>query len=419
MTITARALHALLLLFALCTGPAWASIDAQSNSKKVADVLYEEALVLVDTGENQRAIDMMRKVVELEPDHAGAWLDLAMLNCRVGNAAATEELLTLVENRFKPNPQIRLVISSIQRTDCAGYAKLNENLRIGQNGLLRAELGVGTDDNVNQGLNNSSFLFNQGGNLIELQVAPSFRPRSDEFVQADFSYQKQGLNAFLQLRENFTEHEFDVMSGFVGYQTRPMVPNMNLQLGSLAGVLTLGGSLYQTTYQLNAQVSPTAFQSDHYGLRLMTAASQVSYPSLTGADAQLLEFAVENIWDRSSHVVATRVDYTFDQASSNRAGGDRRTQGLSLEFIKPLDELLQLRLGASHRRTQGEEAFAPGFFDDRRAQTRTTYSLGLSRALSNTSQLRLQVRKALNRENIDLFEYDNTVIRLSVLWDIH
>lgn len=391
--------------------------SAQSDNRAAANLLYEEALLLIKAQREQPAIDLLQKVVELEPEHAGAWLDLAMLHCQIGDSAATQRLLDVVETRFKPNPQIRLVINHIQRTNCAGYAKLREEVRLGQQGVLRGEFSLGVDDNVNQGLSNSTFLFDQGGNLVELQVAPGFKPRSDEFVQADLSYQKQGVNAYVQMRQNFTEDAFDLLSGFLGYQTKPFLPGANLQIGAVAGGLTLGGQLYQRTIQFNTHITPTALQTNELGTRFILAVSRVSYPSLTGADAEFVEFGLENIWSHTEFAVASRVDYTFDNALKNRAGGDRTTVGLNVEVSRPLPDNYGIRLAVSQRRTLGSDVFSPGFINMRRDQERSSYALTLTKLLRQGLTLKFQVRKVLNSENIELFEYENTVARVSMLWD--
>ena len=414
-TLTQRLLAALLLWAG--TMPAMASVD--TDNKKIADVLYEEAVLLIDADQNTAGIDLLRKVVELQPDHAGAWLDLAMLHCRIGDAAATGQLLDHVERQFKPNPQIRLVINHIQKTNCDGYAKLSEEIKLTQKGVLRGEFALGVDDNVNQGLSNNSFLFDQGGSLIELQVAPDFRPRSDEFVQTDLSYQKNGFSAYVQMRQNFTEDAFDLFSGFLGYQTTPYLPGANVQFGTVAGALTLGGALYQRTLQVNTHLTPTALQSESIGTRFVLALSRVSYPSLAGADAEFVELGLENIWNRQSYSIASRVDYTFDNALKNRAGGDRTTVGLNLEVARPLPRDYGIRFGVTQKRTLGSDVFSPGFISKRRDQMRSSYGLTLTKTLNPKATLKFQVRKVLNSENIELFEYDNTVAKMSVLWNFN
>lgn len=406
------------LLATLIGSSVWhTAINAQGDNRVAANLLYEEALLLMESQREQPAIELLQKVVELEPDHAGAWLDLAMLHCQVGDSAATQRLLDVVETRFKPNPQIRLVINHIQRTNCAGYAKLREEVRLGQQGVLRGEFSIGVDDNVNQGLSNSSFLFDQGGNLIELQVAPDFKPKSDEFVQADLGFQKRGFNAFVQMRQNFTEDAFDLLSGFVGYQTSPFLPGTNVQVGAVAGGLTLGGQLYQRTLQVNTHLTPTALQTNALGTRFILALSRVNYPSLTGADAEFVEFGLENIWSHTEFSVASRVDYTFDNALKNRAGGDRTTIGMNVEVTRPLPNNYGVRLALSQRRTLGSDVFSPGFINMRRDQERSGYAFTLTKLLRQGLTLKFQVRKVANSENIELFEYENTVARMSVLWD--
>lgn len=394
----------------------WAN-DHEVDLKKTADVLYDESLLLIEAKKTSAAIGLLTQVVEVQPDHAGAWLDLAMLHCQEGNAAATRSLLDHIEQRFKPNPQLRLLINQIQRANCDGYAQQSSEIRLSQGSEIRVEFSLGVDDNVNQGLSNSTFLFNQGGNQIELQVAPGFRPRADEFAQADISYQKKGFSAFVQMRENLTEDEFDLLSVFVGYQSKPFLQGVNSQLGFLLGAFTLGGELYQRTQQINWYATPNALQSADFGTRLSMLVSRVDYPSLVGADAEFIEFGVENIWSQTDYSVITRVDYSLDNALRMRAGGDRAALGASLELLKPLPQNYAVRFSLAQKRTEGREIFSPGFINERRSQVRSMIGIALTKLLDSKTSLRLQIRKVINSENIELFEYDNTVVKVSVLWD--
>ena len=120
--------------------------------------------------------------------------------------------------------------------------------------------------------------------------------------------------------------------------------------------------------------------------------------------------------DKLTNLIAIFENPALD-FSKNRAGGDRTTVGLNVEVSRPLPDNYGIRLAVSQRRTLGSDVFSPGFINMRRDQERSGYALTLTKLLRQGLTLKFQVRKVLNSENIELFEYENTVARVSMLWD--
>ncbi|NBO83391.1 MAG: tetratricopeptide repeat protein, partial [Betaproteobacteria bacterium] len=59
---------------------AWSISTAQSlPSSSDFDVLYEEAQAAMSAGDRSRAVNLLERVVQLNPQSAGALLDLALL----------------------------------------------------------------------------------------------------------------------------------------------------------------------------------------------------------------------------------------------------------------------------------------------------------------------------------------------------
>ena len=56
------------------------------------DGLYEQAMQLIAEGRYGEANAVLRRLVSAEPEHAGAWLDIAILQCSIGNAEEAEAL---------------------------------------------------------------------------------------------------------------------------------------------------------------------------------------------------------------------------------------------------------------------------------------------------------------------------------------
>ena len=92
-------------------------------------------------------------MVQQEPEHAGAWLDLAILQCKLGYAQEAERLFAEIEARFQPPPGIREIIARLRAQGCAGWQPVKR---------LSLMVGRGISDNVNQGASTPNFTIGGG-----------------------------------------------------------------------------------------------------------------------------------------------------------------------------------------------------------------------------------------------------------------
>lgn len=83
--------------------------------------LYLDAIQSISKGQRQDASRTLRYMVQQEPEHAGAWLDLAILQCKLGYAQEAERLFAEIEVRFRPPPGIREIIARQRAQGCAGW----------------------------------------------------------------------------------------------------------------------------------------------------------------------------------------------------------------------------------------------------------------------------------------------------------
>src|SRR6185437_15823876 len=99
-------LRAALVAAAIFLSSTCAAQDPPSNQD-----LYLDAMKSIAEGRQDDADDTLTRLIEHEPQHAGAWLDLAIIQCELGRAAEAERLFTIIEARFSPPPGIEEVIA--------------------------------------------------------------------------------------------------------------------------------------------------------------------------------------------------------------------------------------------------------------------------------------------------------------------
>ncbi len=108
---------ALPVLFTLCT----INVHAQSAQESVRDsnqALYQQALSLLSQGESEKAALLLERLLAIDPLHAGAWLDLAIARCEMGDAQETQRILQWIEKNFRPVQAAQAVIQSLRDSAC-------------------------------------------------------------------------------------------------------------------------------------------------------------------------------------------------------------------------------------------------------------------------------------------------------------
>lgn len=149
----------------LCGGLAWAGAPHE--------LLYEEALTAA-ADDPARARALLLEVVRLEPRHAGAWLDLALLACAAGDAGAARGLLRRVADDFSPPPAVRALIEAHLAHPCLPGP-------VDPATLWRLGGTLGFDSNVNSGTHTRYLALDTGSGAISLPLAPELQPRGDHF----------------------------------------------------------------------------------------------------------------------------------------------------------------------------------------------------------------------------------------------
>jgi hypothetical protein len=404
------------LVVALRLGMA-VSACAQAHQPTPQDALYQQALQWLDQGQDDRARNALLLLLELQPEHAGAWLDLALLDCHAGRAAQAESLFGLVESRFQPPPALLDVISQLRARGCEAEAS-----RMG----TRWRLGRGHDSNANQGASNLNFSMGSGSSAVALVLAPDYAPKSDTFTafSAEFSHTllSGGSLGFgqVQARQYDALSSLNVASVLLGFEQPGQFGPWALRGVGTLGLTTLGGAVYQRQAQLQLQATAPWVLPTGWVLGGQASWTDVVYPGLRGFDSQVWETRGVLTYKADPVLAQASVGLALDRGSEQRPGNDRSGVLASVQGRLPLGHVwgkaLVGELACTFQSWQASSAYSPGLIDERRRQETWQLRAALSLPVARHQALHLELRSVHNRENISLFEFKGQQLQLSWEW---
>ena len=116
-------LSVVIVIFSCTTLPTNVQAQTQSQAKSQpmnsVETMYLGALHLISENRFDEAKNALIQVLEIEPKHAGAWLDLAIVQCELGNKEEAERLFDSLITRFSPPTAIVDVIDKQKAHGCA------------------------------------------------------------------------------------------------------------------------------------------------------------------------------------------------------------------------------------------------------------------------------------------------------------
>jgi tetratricopeptide (TPR) repeat protein len=379
--------------------------------------LYAAALQALGEGRLEEAAALLQRVVEREPRHAGAWLDLAISQCELGNAAEAERLFASLERRMAVPAGIEEVIARYRATGC-GRAPA----RAGGVWLLAATRGH--DDNVNQGASDPRFTIGTGSTRTEYQLDPSLLPRADGFSQLAASWLRPLGNtdsdvivqAYARRHDTVRAQDTASVLAAAEHTWKPFA--WRLRGTAAVGYVTLDGALYQRQQQVQARLAPPAARLAP-GVEFAATANynHVAYPTRPAYDGNTLE--IGGIFGYRSRFGFAQATLTrlHDDSAADRPGGDRKGWFGNLQWSGDVTSRLGLEAGLSHQMWRSDEIYSPSLIDRRRLQNTTTVRAAGQWLLRPHTSLVLEWRGTFNRENISLFQYNSRALQLSLRWD--
>jgi hypothetical protein len=395
--------------FMLALLPLAAHAQSQSESEKPAvQDLYEKALQSIAEGRKTDASNTLMQVIENEPNHAGAYLEVALIQCGLGRADEAERLFAIIETRFNPNEGILEVISSARDTGCDRWRPVSSS---------SVMIGRGYDDNVNQGARHPTGLDTDG---LELEgLLDEFLPRSDQYTALTADYMREltpnGSVGFAQLilRRNDTESRFDSTALYAGVEAPYRFGKWTLRATGIGGIVMLGGKIYQRQVQLQARVGPPFQLPDKLQFNVIGGVTHAQYTSLTNFDSDTYEMRGQFTYRAAEVHASASIGFAKDLARSDRPGGDRQGATLNVLLRRPVYGSATGELAYTGQKWRSDLPYSPGVINQIRNQTTHMLRATLMYPLKDNQYLQLEGRMVRNRENISIFQYNNRLIQLS------
>ena len=372
--------------------------------------LYEDALQSLAEGRKNDASATLVRVIEKEPLHAGAYLEVALIQCSLGHSDEAARLFAIIETRFNPPQGILDLIAEARETGCDRWHAISAASFV---------LGRGIDQNVNQGASKPSYIIDRDGGQIELPLLPDFLPRHDQYTMLAAEYMREvtpnGTIGFVQYqgRRNDTLRQYDSTSLYMGVESPYRFGKWTLRTTAMLGLTGLGGHFYQRQLQLQARIGPPLPLPNSLQFNLMGGITRSEYLSLTNFDSNTFELRGQLSYRKDGLYASASVGILDDRASAARPGGSRDGVAVNLLARRKLRGELTGEIGYTRQDWSSELPYAPGLIDQLRKQTTHILRGTLAYPIKKNQSLQLEARAVHNNEDISLFKYSNRLLQLS------
>lgn len=399
----------ILLTLSLDTAAQMAPSDGE------VEQLYRNVLSTITQGDLQSAQQQLLRLMQLHPNHAGAWLDAAMLWCQLGQSEKALATWAEIEARFDPPIGILQFIQTQRQRGCMAPS-------VAQKPVWRLELSRGHTSNVNQGPRSLQIQLPSADGPVWVQLSADASPRGDGYSQLEHSVEEVPLiggwkaHAQWQWRRHDTASAMDMQALAAGLGRHWQGGQWQGRLRATLGGAWLGNQLYQRSAQLHAEAAPPWQPLAPWRWQLSTTLQQLQYPTLTHFDA--LRWELSSHWSRdagNSRWLAS-LGLLHDQGHAERPGGNRHGWQAGVHWNAVLGQWQQQPVMA-HIQWQwqdwsGSRSYAPGLIDVTRQQRTHTASAALQWSPDRHNAWVLELRHVRNNENIGLFTYSMTQLQL-------
>lgn len=378
------------------------------------DALYQNALQSLAEGRKNDASETLSRLIEQAPQHAGALIDLALIQCSLGNADEAERLFATIETRFSPTREILELIGEARDSGCKPAAPASS---------AGITIGRGVDDNVNQGASNSTFIVTGPDGDIELPLLEDFLPKRDGYttVGADYvrSLGSNGSLGFMQFQQRRYDsmRAYDTGALYGGIESPWRFGAWTLRTTGSLGVTTMGGRAYQKQAQAQARVAPPLPLPANTQLYLTASATHTKYLTLRTFDSDVLEARALLAHQAGTLAASATAGLLSDRARSDRPGGNRHGNYLTLSVRRPLGWDTSGELAWTRQQWDSASPYSPELLIDQvRAQRTQVLRATLTYQVAKNQTVALEGRMVRNRENISIFQYNNRQLQLSWQW---
>lgn len=376
-------------------------------------------ILSLETGDYDAAAGAFERVVLMQPDNAGAWLDLAISSAEAGNVAVATDYFDYVEKEFSPPPPLRRVIAAY-RTRIAFLLNKGKTSKWRRN----VDASVGVDSNANSGLQSNSIPLTIGRERIDLALDPAYRARRDTYAQIGVGSRYTHQAAFGQFefsagakqRSYHREHDFSTLDVQLGTGLRQSKWWGDLGIWAHAEHLSLGGHSLWRNLRLVTQLERPQ------GTCRVAINGEVEwrrYVTLRSLDSDLVWLQLGTACDW--HI--TRVPIQFiavaragiDQPTSTRAGGrTRRTEWIG-QLVAPMAWGMRAEITAALGTAQDADGYSPLLENNAvRHITRSNLRISVAAPFYGGTEAVVAIDSTRFTSNLSLFEQSGKNLTIGI-----
>jgi len=388
--------------------------NASASEEPTALALYERALREVATGQLEAAEADLESLILMSPEHAGAWLDLAMVKCSQGHPEPARALLDAVESRFDPPAAVRDLIRLERARACYRSDPARSSWAL--------KWARGVDSNVNQGTTTTSLDVASDLGTLTLNLTSDYLPRPDQWsaLGADWAAPvgSGGAMAFarMHLRGYDTEHAFDQLVSTVGLEVPWQWAGWAWRASQSLGWGALGGAPNQRSARLHLQALRPLGDGPGWEGGAGLGWARLSYPALGGFDASQVEARALLGYRGALLQTQAGLGAAYDQGGPQRPGGDRRGLSAGASVRGPVAGGAWADASVSLQVWDGSAPYFPGIIDACRHQEALTTRLGVTVPLGPGHSVRLELSDLRSRDSVPIFAFSSRQVGLTWEW---
>ncbi|WP_395011341.1 tetratricopeptide repeat protein [Undibacterium sp.] len=295
---------------------------------------YLLGLLQMKQRDHTAAAISLERVVLIEPNNAGAWLDLAIASLESGNIISASSYFDYIEANFPPPPVLQKIIFSYRK-------RIELRQKADRKWRFTSEAIAGYDSNANSGLQVAVIPVTFGKDRVELTLDPKYQARGDQFTQ---------LLAGSQFHQNYTSFGLDIgMSVKLrnyraehNFSSTEFASNIGIQRPSNFGMMSLSASADHNVLASNSLLNNMrinlSLERNNFGCRYGGGMEFElrRYIQLTELNANTTWLQLGGACDLRVWSRPTRAAFILrtgrDSPTANRAGGQTVKQELILQF---------------------------------------------------------------------------------------
>jgi tetratricopeptide (TPR) repeat protein len=312
-------------------------IGAAGAESPAAEREYQAGVAALEKGDLGLALDAFEKTVLLDPRHAGAWLDLAIVYHRLGETSTALQILSHVEENFSPRQDL---LSQIRAVRAMLATAPSRNADLPQPGwAMQISSHLGWVKNANLGLSTLSFSLTPADSLpVPVTVADSARPRSDSALllrgQAYRAIEHAGgarseVLAALGLRSYQNQRNYNQNDAALWWLTSWRAGPVQWQVGPGIRLLRQGDSTLGGFYTLQAAAQVNGWAGCRWGPLLEKELRDYRQQGYVDSDTHWLGGQFRCEAQRFSWLSSLRLG--LDRPRGQRPGGQTQKAELQLQ----------------------------------------------------------------------------------------